>query len=324
VPRVLSDEKFIQAWNEAKCSPVKVAEITGLSQRAIYSRRSALTKRGVMLQSIPSTPTAAASSKNFAWGSNQTHFVRRRGYKVKDGVVVVFSDAHWLPDHHPRGLDALLQVIEELKPDLIVANGDLLDGGTISRWDPTRGHHKRYSLREELDILKENCDAIRGAAGKAQLSYTLGNHCARLSRYIAVHAEQALDLPYTRLEDWLGPAWPISWTVEVNPETVGMTVIRHRNQSGMLHLQAMRAGCHYVHGHLHRLGSHRHPTFNGIRYSVDTGSLADPESDAFDYAEGAPNHAQGFAVLTYKNWNLMPPDLCEIVGETAWFRGKEL
>lgn len=117
------------------------------------------------------------------------------------------------------------------------------------------------------------------------------------------------------------PDFPLSWTVEVNPGKPGMTVIRHRNQSGMLHLQAMRAGCHYVHGHVHKLGVHRHPAFGRILYSVDTGSLADPDSDAFDYAEGAPAHAQGFAVLTYRDGKLLPPELCEMIEGRAWWRG---
>ena len=63
-------------------------------------------------------------------------------------------------------------------------------------------------------------------------------------------------------------------------------------------------------------------TFAGVRYSVDCGSLADPDSDAFDYAEGNAPHAQGFAVLTYKGGKLLPPELVEIVNGEAVFRGE--
>jgi hypothetical protein len=300
-----------------------MSEQTGLAVTSIYKRRRNLANKGVLLNTVPSTAAAAGASECFAWGAEKTHFARRRGYKVENGTVIIASDAHWLPDHRSTGLDALIEVVRMLKPELIVLNGDMLDGGTISRWDPTRGHHKRFGLREELDCLKANTEAIQEAAGKAFLAYTLGNHDLRLSRYIAVHAPEALDLPNTRLEDWI-PKWPLSWTVEVNPGGPGMTVIRHKNQPGMLHLQSSRAGCHYVHGHLHKLNINRQATFQGIRYSIDTGSLADPLSDAFDYTEGNFDHQQGFAVLTYRNGRLMPPDLCEIVDGVAWFRGREI
>lgn len=318
-PRV-SEADFIAAWSANKGSPAQVSKALGIEIAGVYKRRRNLAAKGVVLPSVPTTPAATGASQNFAWGAEKTHFARRRGFKVRDGVVVIASDGHWLPDHRSTGLDALITVIKDLKPELVVLNGDMLDGGTISRWDPTRGHHKRFSLREELDCLKANTETIQKAAGKAFLAYTLGNHDLRLSRYIAVHAPEALELPHTRLEDWI-PKWPLSWTVEVNPGTASMTVIRHRNQSGMLHLQAVKAGCHYVHGHLHRLNVHDVASFQGPRYSVDTGSLADPESDAFDYAEGNPDHAQGFAVLTYCDGALMPPELVRIFGDRAWFRG---
>ncbi len=92
----------------------------------------------------------------------------------------------------------------------------------------------------------------------------------------------------------------------------------------MLHLQAVKAGAHYVHGHLHRLNVHSVATFSGFRYSVDTGSLADPDSEAFDYAEGAPAHCQGFAVLTFKGGKLLMPELCYVQDQVAYFRGQPI
>jgi hypothetical protein len=89
----------------------------------------------------------------------------------------------------------------------------------------------------------------------------------------------------------------------------------------MLHLQAQKAGVHYIHGHLHKLNVHRMPTYAGVRYSVDCGSLADSDSEGFDYAEGNVPHAQGFTVLTYRDGKLMPPEICEVVDGQAWFRG---
>jgi hypothetical protein len=292
-----------------------MAENTGLAIRRSYERRNSLERQGIELRSVP--------RKGNEHHAPPAHFERRRLFEIANGTVVVFSDAHYLPDHAPAGHEALEQVVKLVKPELIVCNGDAVDGDTISRWDPTRGHHKRFSVREELECVKMHLDSLRKVAGKAQLAFVLGNHDLRLSRFIAVKAVELLDMPFTRLEDWF-PEWPLSWTVEINSGTAGMTVIRHRNQAGMLHLQAQKAGCHYVHGHLHRLNCHTLATFNGYRYSVDTGALADPESDGFDYAEGAAPHCQGFAVLTFSDGILMPPELCAIVHGKAWFRGKQM
>lgn len=316
----LSDAEFIKAWHRAGGSPQTMSEQTGIRVRAIYSRRTSLEKRkGVALQTIARDGLQNANSPY----SPPAHFERRRKFEITDGSVVVFSDPHFVPDHSTVAQDALETVIREVKPQLIVCGGDAVDGDTISRWDPTRGHHKRFSIREELDCVKEHLDAIVAVKGKAQLAWTLGNHDVRLSRFIAVKAPELMDLPYTRLDDWF-PQWPLSWTVEINTGGPGMTVIRHRNQAGMLHLQSVRAGCHYVHGHLHKINVHVYPSFNGYRYSVDAGSLADPESEAFDYAEGAPAHCQGFAVLTYKAGKLLMPELAYIHDGAAYFRGAKL
>ena len=318
----LSDDEFVAEWHKAGSSPKVMSENTGLEVASVYSRRRRLAQRGIVLASVPKAGSAI-QNRVTEWGANHTHFVRRRLFNVKNGTVVVFSDAHWLPDHATTGQDALEKVISELKPQLVVCGGDILDGGGISRHPVVRGHHKGFSLREELDCCVEHFTAIEKVAKNAQLAWTLGNHDARLSRYVAMQAEHMLDLPFTRLEDWF-PKWPLSWTVEVNPSTAGMTVIRHRNQPGMLHLQATKAGTNYVHGHLHKLNIHRAPSFRGTVYSVDCGSLADPDSDAFDYMEGNPNHAQGFAVLTFKDSRLLPPELCEVVDGVAYFRGQAL
>lgn len=312
----LSRQEFIDAWNKAGGSPATMAEQTGINVRRIYERRKRIEKTGVVLATNPRANVASVYSA-------PAHFERWRRFEVKDGIVVVFSDPHYLPDHATTGHNALEIVVKRLKPQLVVLNGDAVDGDTISRYDPTRGHHKRFTVREELDCVKLHLDSLQAVTGKARLAWTLGNHDVRLSRHIAVKTPELMDMPYTRLEDWF-PSWPLSWAVMVNEDTPGHTVIRHRNQAGMLHLQAQKAGAHYVHGHLHNLNVHRFPTFSGVRYSIDTGSLADPDSEGFDYMEGNKPHAQGFAVLTYHNWKLMPPELCEVIDGEAWFRGVRL
>jgi hypothetical protein len=53
--------------------------------------------------------------------------------------------------------------------------------------------------------------------------------------------------------------------------------------------------------------------------------LADPGSDQFAYIEDNPvPWCQGFAVLKFQNGLLLPPELCEVIDGTAYFRGEQI
>lgn len=326
--RKISDADFISAWDACGGSPSRAAKLTGLSERNVHARRAELIAKGINL-----TTTGDGRYKhnqNFEIDQGRTkpiEFERRRRFKVKDGTVIFFTDPHWLPDHSPIAHDGLERAIRKIKPVGIICGGDAADGDTISRYDPTRGHHKRFTVRDEMDCVRDHFNSLDKVIDrycpKAWRAWTLGNHDVRLSRFIATRAPELKELPYTRLEDWV-PRWPLSWTVEINAETPGMTVFRHRNQAGMLHLQAQKAGVHYVHGHLHRLNFHTTATFAGPRYSVDGGSVADPKSEGFDYAEGGAEQVQGFVVLTYVNGELLMPELAFVHRELVYFRGESI
>jgi len=74
-----------------------------------------------------------------------------------NAVVVAFSDAHWTSIHQPRSLahEALLKVIPQVKPDILLSVGDLLDMGEPSRHDPL-GWHKRIKVQDELEAAKKH------------------------------------------------------------------------------------------------------------------------------------------------------------------------
>lgn len=313
MPTKVTDEEFVAAWKRYG-SPDRIAKELGLQIRGLYKRRSNLAKRGIYL---PTAPAGTGGTKEWV---PRLEFERCRKFEVDTGTAIVFSDPHWLPDHTPVPMRALVRLCEVLRPKLVVCGGDAVDGDTISRWDPTRGHHKRFTVREELDTVREHFDQLDAVLGKTPRAWTLGNHDVRLSRFVAMKCPELADMDGMRLEDW-APKWPLSWTVAINAGTPGHTVIRHRNQAGMLHLQAQKAGVHYVHGHLHRMNDNANPGFAGIRYSVDAGSLADPDSEGFDYMEGNIPHVCGFAVLTYQAGRLLKPEFCYLDGGRMWFRG---
>lgn len=308
----VSDLEFIETWKRLK-SPTAVANALGINVRNVHHRRAKLAAAGHDLKTLDLYDRKTAFSADTAAA---THFEKRRNIEVKNGHVVIFSDPHFYPDHNAVAQDALIKVIKDLKPKAVLCGGDALDGTQIGRHDPTRGWHQPVSLAEQLACVCESMTAIKHAAKGAITYMTLGNHDARLSRYLAMNAPASEGLPGTKLEDYI-PSWPLSWSLEINQNTI----VRHRHLGGMLHMQAQKAGCHYVHGHLHKLGCMAMPQYHDFKFSVDCGSLSDPSSDAFDYTEDGVPHVQGFAVLTYKDGKLLWPEFCYVMGDKAYFRG---
>ena len=66
-----------------------------------------------------------------------------------------------------------------------------------------------------------------------------------------------------------------------------------------------------VTGHLHSARVSPFTDYNGTRYGVDTGCVAEPDHKAFiDYTEDSPkNWRSATAFFTFKDGNLMMPEL---------------
>jgi len=85
----------------------------------------------------------------------------------------------------------------------------------------------------------------------------------------------------------------------------------------------LKGGLTMVTGHLHRLAVTPWADYTGRRWGVDTGTLADPLGPQFEYLENnATPWCSGFAVLTFKDGKLLPPELCEVIDGVAYFRGE--
>ena len=104
-------------------------------------------------------------------------------------------------------------------------------------------------------------------------------------------------------------------------------VIKHRYKGGIhaTHNNTLWAGKTVVTGHLHSLKVTPFSDYNGIRWGVDTGTLADPYGPQFEnYTEQNPaNWRSGFVVLTFKDGTLLDPEIVRVVGERkVSFRGE--
>lgn len=297
-----SDAEFIEMWEKYQ-SPAKMSKILGISERNIMARRRNLeAKTGKKLLSNKARFQRTLSHIGHAHESAARHCLG-----IEDGVVLVFSDAHFWPGIRTTAFKGLLWAIKTLKPKAIINNGDAFDGAAISRF-PRIGWDSKPSVIEELKACEMALGEIEDAAGKAKLIWALGNHDARFENRLANTVPEFMHVGGFKLSDHF-PAWIPCWSCWPTDHVV----VKHRYKGGVhaTHNNTVNAGISIVTGHLHSLKVTPFADYKGNRYGVDTGTLADPSGPQFvDYLEDAPtNWRSGFAVLTFKDGRLLWPEL---------------
>jgi hypothetical protein len=309
--RKVSDEQLRTALASTN-SPTEIARQFGLSTRAVITRL-----RGLGVPPLPDKSYIRSRE-------NQTFAKRPSGRidtEVENGVVLVASDAHYFPGAVSTAHRAFVHFIKELRPRAVVMNGDVFDGAGISRY-PRIGWDKKPSVMDELKAVTARLDEIDAAAGNALKVWPLGNHDARFETYLAASAPQYEGVRGFSLNDHF-PLWKSCWALWIN----GHTVVKHRWKGGIhaTRNNTVNAGTSIVTGHLHSLKVAPFSDYNGTRYGVDTGTLADPYGEQFaDYTEISPvDWRSGFAVLTFHNGRLLWPELVHVLDEgEVEFRGK--
>lgn len=310
-----TEEEFIAIWNKFG-SPCRVARELGVNVKSVYNRRNRLQSMGHSLESWNDTSSRRITIK---------HDEGRIDMNLENGVVIVFSDAHFWPDTRTTMQRSLCSMIKQLKPSAVVCNGDAFDGGTISRF-PRIGWDKKPSVIEELKAVDMYLEEIRHSArAGTEFIWPLGNHDARYETKLAATAPEFEGVHGFHLKDHF-PHWRPCWTFWIN----GNTCITHFYHTGIHdgHNNLLKGQCHYITGHTHSLKTSYWTNAMGeTLYAVNTGTLADalgPHN--LDYQQGRHgNHRSGFAVLTYKDGNLLMPELAMKYDEDSFmFRGHVL
>lgn len=315
LPR-LSDADFVRLFEEIGAA--RLAKRIGNSERGVYARRSRVEGRIRRQLKSPGLP-----------GSN--NMPRREGiehpgricFDVKDGIVMIGSDAHYWPGPKSLMHKAFVKLCKELKPAAVIMNGDVIDACTISRHPPI-GWAKLPTVQEEIEVAQERLGEIEQAAFKARKTWPLGNHDSRYETKIATMVPELAKVMGTRLADHY-PLWEPCWSTFINDDVV----IKHRFKGGIHapHNNTVYSGKTIITGHLHSAKVIPFTDYNGTRYGVDTGCVADPNHRAFlDYTEdNSKNWRDGFCVLTFKDGRLLPPDLVlRWDDSTVTFQGKLL
>jgi hypothetical protein len=310
--RKVTDEQLIAATAKTR-STTALAQQFGMSTRAIATR---VRKLGIPAaanwKEVEQTPIKTALSE--ATG--------RMRLDMQDGCAVVFSDAHFRHDAKSTANRALVKMLPDLKPKLVVCNGDAIDGNAISRHAPIFGEQQvRPAI--ELSTCQERLTEISDASRGAVKAFTIGNHDVRLHNYIAANASMLNDMRSLDIRH-LFPEWRFCWSLFINDDTI----VKHRFRNGQYApANNVRGalGMNFVTGHLHSmkaipLSAYSDRTF----YGVDSGMLADPEWETFAYREDSPaDWRSGFVVLTWWRGRLLWPEFCNVLGEgVVEFRGQ--
>lgn len=251
-----------------------------------------------------------------------------RHIDIEDGMCLTASDMHYSPGEPVSTAHrGFIWVASRLQPQLIVANGDVIDGASISR-HPRRGWHQRPTMKEEIAEAQARLREIEKAAPKAQLVWNEGNHDARYNQWLSNKVPEIEGLLGTRLSDHFSERWQHSTTLEINSDCA----VKH-NWGSSQHAaftNVMKSGKSCITSHTHRLLVRPYTDWTGTRYGAETGTLANSASALFEYCDGNPQDWQsGFLLLSWAGGQLMMPEPIPVVYEDArpgfgqiWFRGQ--
>lgn len=318
-PSKISDAEFIKAWTETGGRAQAAANVLDMTVRGVYQRRNKTEKRtGVIL---PSAGDAPGTGRGDA-GGIKNDYTARLSISGFSGTAIVFSDCHYWPGEASIAHKALVEVAKEIKPKLLIGNGDLFDGARLSRF-PRNGWEEQPRVSDELNAAMDRLAEVRHAARNAQALRTVGNHCIRFDRYLAMNASEMEGIAGARLSDHL-PAWKECMSIFIN----GNTMVKHRYHGGIHagYNNTLKAGTSIVTGHTHILEIKPWADYTGRRYGVQTGAIADVAGAQFAYIEDAPTPwCSGFAVLNFDSaGRLIYPELCEVIEGVAYFRGQKV
>src|SRR3990167_8198528 len=230
--------------------PRKTARKLGMAERDVYGRRQRIEKR--IGRQLTAPNTERGTRRNVA-------HPQRIDVEIEDGVILVGSDCHYWPGDPSTAHRAFVKFCKDLKPTVVVMNGDVMDCGSISRFPPI-GWESQPTVAEEIGAAQRRLREITEATPQAEHAWTLGNHDGRFETRLATVAPEFAGVHGVHLKDHF-PDWKACWSVWVNDGSV----IKHRFKGGIhaAHNNTLWSGRTLVTGHLHSLKVTPHTDYNG-------------------------------------------------------------
>lgn len=283
-------------------------------------------------------PKAAGMSKQqerdflASGGRNKGHRRGRNHARVllpaQDGCMFVVSDQHYYPGLPPSTAHrASIKLAKRLKPYAIIANGDAIDGASISRW-PSASYEALGAQPTVFAEMEEAAERLRDYERLPFVQWcvwNLGNHDARFETRLADRVPEYAGVHGFALKDHY-PGWLPAWSTWIGEDGPGGVVVKHRFKGGeyAAHNNALWAGRSMVVGHDHKLWAKPITDYNGTRWGMGAGTISDIWSPHFqNYTEDNPvNWQSGFLILHFRGGKFTGPEFCYALSDgRVLFRG---
>jgi predicted phosphodiesterase len=216
--------------------------------------------------------------------------------------LLVINDLH-IPYHDKRAVKLILYIINALRPNALVINGDLVDFYPLSahvstaQFDPS-------TLDDELDTAIEFLHEVSKSVG--EIVYILGNHEDRLDRFIEHNAKPFRNL--LTMENLLKQE-DFSCDLEILPYNSAYNVpntdlyIQHSPPSygvtGSMTSLKKKLDATHIFGCTHRVQHSCLTGKSGRYYSCYfNGWIGDRDNRVFSYAKGHDNWQQSIIMVT--------------------------
>ena len=252
-----------------------------------------------------------------------------RRKKEEFATAVVYSDEQW-PYEDKWAVDIVDRIVSDIQPQQVVLVGDQCDFASLSRFVKNLPPSRQENLREEVEYYRDRIEQRNELAVGvgASVAWTMGNHEARLHKYLELAAPQAFELFEDALSFRNLLSVPAEWDVFTYTDgfwigEVDSLWITHG------HLTALTGPQRYLRtyghsgmsGHTHRAGV----TYSSTRVRTDgwweIGHLADEKH--LPKAAPVNNWQQAAAVVTYSTTSpRFAVEVVSIVDGEALFRGK--
>lgn len=212
---------------------------------------------------------------------------------IEGQLAAFISDLH-VPFHDIRAVELACLVLEYVKPGLVVIGGDRQDFYALSAFD--KNPERVLELQDELDDGEAIGRMLNDAAGETEVVELIGNHEARLERYLRKHPEvwslEALSLPRLLKHEELGWRMGGERLDLLNGRLRlkhGDVVRKHSAYTAKAENEKVKHQVNTISGHSHRMGAY---FTTGPRHTVgswEAGCLCtvDPEwTDEPDWQQG--------------------------------------
>lgn len=181
------------------------AEAIGYSRNSMASLTNLCRDYGVTVPPRTNqhySPLDTVPAVSGAYTAPQRHLITP-AHRERVGIerAVILGDIH-APFHDPRAISIALAIVEDIQPEVIILNGDIIDLYAVSRFN--KDPHRALMLQDELDETREVLSMIRNAAPSAQIVYVEGNHEARMRAYLISRASELAGLSALNLTSLLG------------------------------------------------------------------------------------------------------------------------